>query len=158
MMHRKKMIPMTGELTLTTGRLALDQNLHICSNAPGDGAKLDGVVDQGDVITVPKDEATHSWMTGLNWVFRPNPDGTWAILNQGQNDHALSAGTGTVTLGRAGLESARWLIYRDPRHDHFMMRPIGLAWLCAGEDRPVLARTTETDPMASRWSLLPAGS
>lgn len=151
-----RVVPITGEMRLTKGQLALDRDLNISTLLPGQEARLDGVVDRREVIFVPAEKADASWMTGLNWRFLANPDGTWTILNQGQEDYALCAARDRVVLGRAGLASARWLIYRDSRHNHFMLRPVGLPWLSAGEDGPMLGRTDTGRPMANRWRIQPA--
>jgi hypothetical protein len=132
--------------------------VHLSSLAETAETYLDGNVYYGTTQLVPSAKSPY---TGTRWQLRLHGDGTWSVLNQGQEDQMLSGASGMVGLGRetastlqSRFDSTRWLLYRD--RTGFRLRPGTAGWLAVDSGRVVLRLPDAESDRTLYWKITPA--
>lgn len=114
------------EMVLAGAFVPPSLSLHLKPLA-GPGCYVDGVVHERRVAMVEKLEPPR-WMTGVNWHLHPNPNGSWRLVNQNEQQHCLTAMSERLEL-RPATSVSHWLIYRRKGHDVFCLRSVSGQWL-----------------------------
>ena len=93
---------------------------------------IDGVVAEQSLTIVQKENIA-PFMTGLIWRLRWLGDGTWALLNQGLENAALTNRAPDVALGRIfsnwSTKDTSWFIYYDEESSGYLLRSKLGGWL-----------------------------
>jgi hypothetical protein len=139
------------------GQEDFDTGTDICLNTLADTPDiyLDGNVYHASANLVPSPKPPYS---GTRWQLQLNSDGTWSILNQGQEDQLLSGSGSSVGLGREPTSpeqmrfvTTRWLMYRD--RTGFRLRPGTAGWLAVQDGKVVLSNPGDAPGRWLYWQI-----